>query len=102
VRSIARPSITFVLRKVSDDKALVLFNSIARADNNGIVISPKEMKLSAKQYYSRISGLVKADLIKRNKGKYFPTLLGKIVYDSQLIIREALSQYWETKGYRVY
>ena len=98
MRSIARPSITFVLREVTDDKALVLFNSIAKADNNGIVISPKEMKLSTKQYYPRISGLVKAGLIKRNKGKYFPTLLGKIVYDSQLIIREALSQYWKLKA----
>jgi hypothetical protein len=98
MRSIARPSITFVLKEVSDDKALVLFNSIARANNNGIVISLKEMNLSTKQYYSRIYGLVKAGLIKRNKGKYFPTLLGKVVYDSQLIIGEALSQYWKLKA----
>jgi predicted transcriptional regulator len=96
--SIARPSITFVLKKVSDNKALVLFNSIARADNNGIAISLKETNLSTQQYYSRISGLVKAGLIKRNKDKYFPTSLGKVVYDSQLIIREALSQHWKLKA----
>jgi hypothetical protein len=98
MRSKARPSMTFVLKELSDYKTLVLFNSIARADNNGIVISLKEMNLSTKRYYSRISGLVKAGLIKRNKGKYFPTLLGKVVYDSQLIICEALSQYWKLKA----
>jgi hypothetical protein len=98
MRSIARPSITFVLKWVSDDKTLDLFNSIARDNNNGIVISLKEMNLTTKEYYSRISGLVKAGLIKRNKGKYFPTLLGKVVYDSQLIIGEALSQYWKLKA----
>lgn len=92
------PSITFVLKEVSDDKALVLFNRIARADNYGIVIGLKETKLSTQQYYSRISGLVKAGLIKRKKGKYFPTSLGKVVYDSQSIIREALSQHWKLKA----
>jgi predicted transcriptional regulator len=44
------------------------------------------MNLSAKQYYSRISGLVDAGLIKRHKGKYFLTLLGKVVYDSHKTI----------------
>jgi hypothetical protein len=93
------PSITSVLKVISDEKALVLFNNIVASDNsNDGFISPKKINLSNKQYYSRLSGLLKADLIKRRKGKYTPTMLGKIVYDSQLIIVEALSHHWKLKA----
>ena len=34
-----------------------------------------------------------AGLIKRHKGKYSLTLLGKVVYDSQMIIGKVLSYY---------
>ncbi|HEV2876717.1 MAG TPA: hypothetical protein VGW09_05550 [Nitrososphaeraceae archaeon] len=58
------PSITSILKKISDDKALVLFNSIAVSTDNERLIPLREMNLSTKQYYSRISGLVDAGLIK--------------------------------------
>ena len=58
----------------------------------------KEMNLSTKQYYSRLSGLLEAGLIKRHKSTYSLTLLGKVVYDSQMIIGEALSHYWKLKA----
>ena len=91
------PSISDVLKKISDDKTLILFNSIAVS--NGIRYIPlKEMNLSTKQYYSRIAGLVYAGLIKRNNGKYFLTLLGKVVYDTQMIIGKALTYYWKLKA----
>jgi hypothetical protein len=91
------PSITSVLKKISDDKTLVLFNSIAISTDNERLIPLREMNLSTKQYYSRISGLVDAGLIKRHKGKYFPTLLGKVVYDSQMTIGKTLAYYWKLK-----
>ncbi len=93
------PPITSVLKVISDEKALHLFNTIAVSDNNGDRFSSlKEMNLSTKQYYSRTSGLLKAGLIKRYKGKYFPTLLGRVVYVSQMMLGEALSQYWKLKA----
>ena len=58
------PSITYLLRSVSDDKALILFNSIA-ISNGDKYIPLKEMNLTTKQYYSRISGLIAAGLIKK-------------------------------------
>jgi hypothetical protein len=39
-----------------------------------------------------------AGLIKRNNGKYFLTLLGKVVYDAQMIIGKALTYYWKLKA----
>lgn len=96
----APPSITSVLKEISEDKAHVLFNNIAiSSNNNNYRFAPlKEMNLSTKQYYSRISGLLKAGLIKRRRNKYSLTLLGKVVYDSQMIIGVALSNYWKLKA----
>ena len=94
----APPLIISILKAISDDKALVLFNRIAVSTNNDKYIPLKEMNLSAKQYYSRIAGMLKVGLIKRQKGGYSPTLLGKIVYDSQTIIGKALSYYWKFKA----
>lgn len=92
------PSITHILKKISDDKALVLFNSIAVSPESERYIPLKEMNLSTKQYYSRISGLTDAGLIKRHKGRYSLTMLGKVVYQSQMIIGKALFYYWKLKA----
>ena len=59
------------------------------------------MSLTPKQYYSRLSGLMAARLIRRKNGKYSLTLIGKIVYDVQINISKALSLLLETKGYRI-
>jgi hypothetical protein len=91
------PSITTVLRKISDDKTLTLFNSIAGADEDKN-IPLKEMNLTTKQYHTRISGLLNAGLIKRHKGKYSHTLLGKIVYDTQMTIGKTRTYHWKLKG----
>src|ERR687891_2973182 len=90
-------SIVDILKKTSDDKALTLFNSIAISDGDKYV-SLKEMNLTTKQYYSRIAGLTNAGLIKRHKGKYSLTLLGKVFYDSQMTIGKALKEYWKLKA----
>ncbi len=91
------PSISLILKKISDDKALVLLNSIAVVDGEKY-IQLKRMNLTTKQYYSRISGLTDAGLIKKHKGKYSLTMLGHIVYDSQMIIGKTLAYYWKLKA----
>src|ERR671918_493946 len=96
--NIIMPSVTSILKRIADDKALTLFNSIAVSSNNDRYIPLKEMNLTTKQYYSRISGLLNAGLIKRHKGKYSLTLLGKVVYESQMIIGKTLGYYWKLKA----
>lgn len=91
------PSVVFVLKKISDDKAFALFNSIAIADG-GEYIAQKEMNLSPKQYYSRISGLMDAGLIKKYQRSFSLTSFGRVVYDSQMRISKALSYYWKLKA----
>jgi hypothetical protein len=91
------PSVVDVLKKISDDKTLTLFNSIA-IFNGDKYIHLREMSLTPKQYYSRLSGLMAAGLIRRKNGKYSLTLIGKIVYDAHINICKALSCYWKLKA----
>ena len=94
---LSTPSISYILKKISDDKALTLFNNIALAKDNSH-IPLKEMNLSTKQYYSRISGLTSAGLIKKKQGHYCLTALGKVVYNAHTVIGRALSYYWKMKA----
>jgi predicted transcriptional regulator len=91
------PSVTDVLKKISDDRALTLFNSIATSDGHRD-IRLRDMNLSTRQYYSKLSGLISAGLVRRDYGKYSLTLIGKIVYDAYLKICAALSCYWKLKA----
>jgi hypothetical protein len=91
------PSISYILKKISDDKALTLFNNIALSKDSDLV-PLKEMNLSTKQYYSRISGLASAGLIKKRQGKYTLTGLGKVVYNAHTVIGKALGYYWKMKA----
>jgi hypothetical protein len=88
------PALFYIFKKTSDEKTLILLNSIAISDGDRY-ISLKDMKLTTKQYYSRIAGLTNAGLIKRYKGKYSLTLLGKVVYESEMTIDKALTYYWK-------
>jgi hypothetical protein len=91
------PSVTSVLRKISDEKTLVLLKNIKISDGkNHIPI--KDMQLTTKQYYSRISGLMDVGLIKRNRGRYFLTAFGKVVYEAHMTIHRSLLYYWKLKA----
>ena len=73
----AVPSVTDVLKKISDDGGLTLFNNIATS-NGQSHIRLRDMNLSTRQYYSKLSGLMNAGLVRRDYGKYSLTLIGKI------------------------
>jgi predicted transcriptional regulator len=89
-----------VLSAISDERSLLLFKTIARfnSERSSSQILKSTLHLRSKQYYSRMSELVKADLVIRRNGKYFPTSLGKIVNDAQTTIEKALDNYWKLKA----
>ncbi len=74
---------------ISDDKSLALFNAIALANTNSNILLSK-FQLTRKQYYSRLSNLSDAGLIKRKNGKYLLTSFGEIVYKAQELIGQAV------------
>ena len=78
-----------VLKTIADDKSLVLFNAIALSNSDSdILISI--LHLTRKQYYTRLSALLKADLVKREMAKYYLTTLGMILYHTQELIDKLL------------
>ena len=86
-----------VLRTIADDKSIELFTTVAleTIDSKNL---KKKTKLTRKQYYSRLSRMTSAGLVKRKNGKYILTTFGRIVYDSKVTIENALNNYWKLKA----
>jgi hypothetical protein len=88
-----------ILLVLSDSRTMNLFKVVASTSDNGNITN---VQLTRKQYYSRMSGLMKTGLIHRKKGKYFLTTFGKIVYDALLNIQSkieyALTNIWKLKA----
>jgi predicted transcriptional regulator len=86
-----------VLKSISDDKSLSIFELIADANFNGEIIL-KKFGLSCKQYYSKISGMMAAGLIKRKSGRYYLTPFGRVIYCCIMMAKNALEDYYKLKA----
>jgi hypothetical protein len=87
-----------IFEALSDNKALILFNTIALAsdvDNESIQIQIRKLGLTTRQYYSRMSRLIETGLIRRLNGRYSLTLLGKMIYDVYITTSRVLSYHWK-------
>lgn len=91
-------SVASVLRSISDDISLDLYKSIASSNGERGDDLLAKTKITRKQYYSRLSSLTKAGLIKRKNGRYSLTAFGKVVYESQKSIENAFNIYWKLKA----
>jgi hypothetical protein len=81
-----------ILKAIANDISYLLFKTIA--------LNKGQMKLrrtgpSKKQYYTALSALKKAGLIKKKSGEYTITAFGKIIYCIQLMIEEAFENRWK-------
>src|SRR6266571_5885050 len=90
-----------VLQATSDKRATNILKNIASSDSNSDILIT-QLKLTRKQYYSRMSCLIKAGLVKRQKGRYLLTAFGKVIYSAQINletkIQNALANYWKLKA----
>ena len=86
-----------MLDAVSDDAALELFKLVAHSGGTSEVLRSK-IKITRKQYYSRLFKLVNCGLVKRRDNQYFLTTLGKVMYDAQATIDNAIASYWKIKA----
>jgi predicted transcriptional regulator len=97
VNKIKKISLVDVLKSISDDKSLSIFQLISDVNSNGEIIL-KKLGLSTKQYYSRISAMMVTDLIKRKSGRYYLTPFGKVIYCCLMIAKNALNNYYKLKA----
>ncbi len=86
-----------VFRTIADDKSLELFKTIAQGTIDSENLKNKT-KLTRKQYYSRLSRMTKAGLVRKKSGKYLLTAFGKVVYDAQTTVESALTNYWKLRA----
>ena len=89
--------VSSLLDAISDDASLELFKLVALTNGPSDVIR-RNMKITRKQYYSRLFKLVQCGLIKKKDNKYFLTTLGKVMYDAQATIENALNNYWKIRA----
>ena len=86
-----------VLKTIANDKSLLLFDTIALSSSDSDILV-STLHLTRKQYYTRLSALLKAGLVKREMAKYYLTTLGMILYHAQELIGKALNEYWKLKA----
>ena len=87
-------SIIDILNALSDDKALILFNTIVLGKCYDFKILIKNMGITQSQYYSRLRRISNMGLVKRENGKYRVTTLGNVVYEAVSMVGKALNYYW--------
>jgi hypothetical protein len=86
-----------VFASLSDDVSLGLFTTIANNSINSVMLRNKA-KITRKQYYTRLSKIMKAGLIKRNNGKLVLTAFGTIVYEVHKTVESASSNQWKLRA----
>lgn len=74
-----------------------MFTAIATKAGNSEDLSVK-VKLSRKEYYSRMSRLMKTGLVKRKNGKHYLTAFGKVIFDAELIVGKAVDNNWRLRA----
>jgi predicted transcriptional regulator len=90
-----------ILNAIFERKASEIFKSVASTHmNTDILIT--QLKLSRKQYYSRMSRLIEAGIVKRENGRYLLTEFGKVVYSAytnlESKIENAVNNYWKLRA----
>ena|ERR1051325_5969255 len=94
-------SVADVLRSISDKKSLELFRIVvltnSEPDAAADVLITKT-NLTRRQYYSRMYKLIKTGLIKRRNGRHTLTAYGRVIYDTQIKIENAVNNYWNLQA----
>lgn len=87
----AKPKSTaMVLRVIADDKSLELFTTIARETPHNRNLKSK-LRLTRKKYYLRLSRMIKVGLIRKRNGTYILTAFGRVVYETESKVDNALN-----------
>jgi DNA-binding HxlR family transcriptional regulator len=83
------------MKALSDVKSLVLFETVASSSPSGLRSDElnRNLRLTPKRLYSRISSLTNAGLVKKRGGRYFLTSYGRIIRSSLDIMNKASLYY---------
>ena len=64
-----------------------------------VPLSISNLKLTRKQYYSRLHNLIICGLIQKTNGRYRLTSFGKVIFDWHVVIRDTIAkEYWKLRA----
>jgi hypothetical protein len=90
-----------ILETLFDKETLKILGAVASSDSKSDILITR-LGLTRKQYYSRMFALIRAGLVKRDKGRYFLTAFGRVIHNAQVslenTIENALKNYWALKA----
>ena len=92
-----------VLKLIMNENTLKILNQIIDNDNTvENTLSITKINLTRKQFYTKLNELIKEGFIKKERGKYYLTTFGKIVYDLTFEYKNKLDlvveDYWKLKA----
>ncbi|HEY7109336.1 MAG TPA: hypothetical protein VH415_07915 [Nitrososphaeraceae archaeon] len=79
-----------VLEAICDPQALTLLRHLVSKSEDSKTLFG-HVRLTRKQFYSRVSNLIKAGLVRRSGPKYAATLLGRIICEATFILHIAIN-----------
>lgn len=89
-----------IFNALSDNASVELFKLVALANGNNSSsdVLRSKTNLTRKQYYSRLYRLTHCGLIKRREKRYFLTAFGRIVFNAQTTVDNAIDSYWKIRA----
>ena len=88
-------SILDILDAIRDRESQSLFNALATSvDDHNLA---NRLKMTRKQFYTRIARFMKAGIVKRKDGRFNMTSFGSVIYEVQLKLIEAVDNYRKLK-----
>jgi hypothetical protein len=88
-----------VLEAISDEKSLYLFDYFGKNEYADESCDHAMKIMTRKQYYTRLTKLSDANLIKRANGSYVLTHFGMLIYEAHLIMGGALKNRWKLMAF---
>jgi predicted transcriptional regulator len=94
-RILPKDHVPYTMKVLSDAKSLIMFQIIAASSPGGLRTTElnRDLRITLKQLYMRISSLVNAGLARRQGGRYFLTSYGKLMVASLEIMNKASSNF---------
>ena len=96
MNTLATPiSILNILDAIRDRESQSLLHALATGvDDHNLA---NRLKMTRKQFYTRIARFIKVGLVKRKDGRFNMTSFGSVIYEVQLKLSEAVDNYWKLK-----
>ena len=86
-----------ILSLIAERKCSIIFRTIGELEVPA-ELQITRLNMTRKQFYSRISQLLKNDLIRKMHGKYELTLFGRVVFGIENKIQHSIDNYWKLKA----